>query len=1231
MKNPSQTLRDKVKSLGKEIKYGGKLQYFVYILCLHTLSLPGFAHRDKVKRQSRKTKYGVKPLTFSSPFFALFLLGVCLLGISASAAPLDDKITAYKQANTQTEAAVAELLELGLQEDRAAEALAVVKPWLAANPADSAELQFYAGRSMHFAGNWSDAVIFYRKMLRNKRIDAARAAVVVPAAYRLLINDMRDAGSAYLLMREDGNRLRQFGAAKQFDRWFMREAIRRSDVAALAARLAAIHENRDENPADYAEFMNKLYKLLETFAERDEDTVVALDNLALVATREPGFKARWDWINAVSRYIPEASELVHHRKPVPKELVVEPMKAAHTLLAADPLGGASLVVKGWSQWNHGDTPTFFRFAHAQRDIKAEPFVEALTRLSPADAKSLLNMGAKGPRGRWVSVASFISPANAQSVVPKFPTIFNAIDAPSMDLWHKDMTVDEAKELAPHIARNPHGSAALVRAYAVAGEKKMAGIMSAMEKVESWRFASLGKTSAARHMVDMVWNSGVDRSGVDHGNTVKEIETQFAIRHKELKKQIAKEANSKSRMAAFNQLYQELRGTPSTPAMLDLWDELLRQAPPPDKAQILQKLTADYVAAPPASKDLQTHLLRQGLGKIDFGNPYSKLSFGPGMAGGWDRWGNNNVRKGAPELASYLEALLQKQMRAGTLSEPVFSMWLHCVNPKKKESAAFIKELLKSPAYIKMNVAYHKLASHNSMLGSMALTAKSTDPHVVSRELLALPKAAAPAQVTAAFKAVITRVRQAPEAVAVIGLHKVAALPELQSETRKSVLALFDGLSPLGAYPKGQGYTALASRLVKEMQESEQWGAAIPCAPALWRAVETDANEGRNYPEVEKMVAFAEAALAAEAPSVAILFARAGIRGGYRSLDPNRTDRGCSQRFARLRAVAGKAAVAMGVVEIPVDETDSTYGIYKSNAEFVQGNVDSAWKLYLANAEHLFPTDRDPDARPLIRKLAVEYGFWLLQRCTEESRMKEAETIVKELTIWSRQESGVLSLEQDGMLKISYADLALRKGALPTSRAWYRKVADAQEYQGSDVYVRAALGSVNVDRVSRNFGSALEELEKLMRINNPETRARVRYARAEVMMDQENYKDAFDELEAVLRSDPNHADALILRGKIQFQMRKLVEATEIELGVSREEEVMVPGETLKINLHDPTLSISGVGADIEVEVFAKSGDSERVLLHQLGDNKEKFRADVVTALAPPVKGDKVLQVLGVDEI
>ena len=73
----------------------------------------------------------------------------------ATAAPLDDRIAAFKEAGTQTEGAVSQILQTGLQENRSARAFAAVKPWLAANPSPSPEVLFRAGQAAERAGDWS--------------------------------------------------------------------------------------------------------------------------------------------------------------------------------------------------------------------------------------------------------------------------------------------------------------------------------------------------------------------------------------------------------------------------------------------------------------------------------------------------------------------------------------------------------------------------------------------------------------------------------------------------------------------------------------------------------------------------------------------------------------------------------------------------------------------------------------------------------------------------------------------------------------------------------------------------------------------------------------------------------------------------------------------------------------------------------------------------------------------
>ena len=76
---------------------------------------------------------------------------------------------------------------------------------------------------------------------------------------------------------------------------------------------------------------------------------------------------------------------------------------------------------------------------------------------------------------------------------------------------------------------------------------------------------------------------------------------------------------------------------------------------------------------------------------------------------------------------------------------------------------------------------------------------------------------------------------------------------------------------------------------------------------------------------------------------------------------------------------------------------------------------------------------------------------------------------------------------------------------------------------------------------------------------------------------------------------------------------------------------MPGENLKVTLSDPTLAVSGAGTEIEVVVWANSGDKETFFLRQFGDEKTKFRGEVPTMLGAPAAGDGKLQVIGDDEV
>ena len=121
-------------------------------------------------------------------------LAACVAGLfgigTVIAAPLDDRITAFEAAATQTEGAVAEILKTGLAENRSALAFAAVKPWLTAHPELSENTLFQAAQAAERSSEWSSAASFYRKLLKNPKVNGQIAAQAAPAAYRLLINHL---------------------------------------------------------------------------------------------------------------------------------------------------------------------------------------------------------------------------------------------------------------------------------------------------------------------------------------------------------------------------------------------------------------------------------------------------------------------------------------------------------------------------------------------------------------------------------------------------------------------------------------------------------------------------------------------------------------------------------------------------------------------------------------------------------------------------------------------------------------------------------------------------------------------------------------------------------------------------------------------------------------------------------------------------------------------------------
>ena len=1140
----------------------------------------------------------------------IFFVSILMAGQTTRASALDDKIEAFKKAPDQTQTAVLEILKFGIREHRCAKAFASVQGWLNANPTESQELLYFAAQVAEYAGEWNVAVSFYRKLLKKKNVNAGAAAIAIPRAYRLLINHLEDTDAAYLFMREDGGVLRAFGRARQFEEWFFTEADRRKDVLAMAQRLTLIYNSN--HPSDAPELQSRYLKTLlryvESYNHKSENLIKTLEKLANAKNLPATAKARLNWVTAITPVIPVMIQNFESKKPTPDSLLSKPLTAAKALVQVLPYEGSIIIANGWMHYGPGHSPNVTEFLKPKREAKAAPILQALSRMTTEQAQTVLKHSVAACRGRLIKDYLF-SVQELRALVPKLPAVFNSLNAPDIRFFDKTLTVKNAQVMAPHLARNPHLNAAMVRAWAKP-ERKYSVTADQMMQTELWRFNEITPVTHS------IWHSGMFERDVDN-KVPNEKYAKMDSRYQLLKKQVSKGASQLERVQAFKTILQGLLSPePRTPGMHPLWGELFANAPDTDKVLMLQSLASNLEGD-------RKYLFRRALDKSRFGNS-GAMPWRPVLTNNHYRYHHNETLQHAGRLIKHLQSIVEAQAKAGKLDETIFGAWLHSMDKKDAATRQFMKKLSSTPAYINLPSVFHLVATDQDHFGHIARTPEQRmfSPENLSHELRMLPKNASPAQVEAAFKTVMARIANASLPIAPVGLKQIAELENWNNETHKLVLSLFGENAPLGDYPAREGYEPIIQKLVGKTLAGKKYGALEAYSAGLWKAaISTD--DIRRFSGANALANFTEKALNSESASLAATFSRAASRGPMQRRVFSKRDYNIPQVAEKIRGISGKATLAIGAVEIPVDESDPSYPIYKSNAEYVMGNLDTAWDLYQKNTDAL--------TSEVLRKLAVEYAFWILKRNIAAEEPKRSENLIKELTIWSRQVAGNFSPEQDARLKIAYADLAFLKGALPTSRAWYRKVADAAEYRGSEEHFLAALGSVKVDRVTKNFSAAMTELDKLTMFKNPNFRRRIHYSRAEVYMDQENFKEALLEVTSVLRQEPKHPDALILQGKIQNHMRKLLEASEIALGPSQSDTVIVPGEILKVNLRDPTLSVSGIAADIEVEIQAKSGDRERLMLYQLGDSKENFRAELATNLGPPVPNDKTLQILGEDEI
>ena len=224
-----------------------------------------------------------------------------------------------------------------------------------------------------------------------------------------------------------------------------------------------------------------------------------------------------------------------------------------------------------------------------------------------------------------------------------------------------------------------------------------------------------------------------------------------------------------------------------------------------------------------------------------------------------------------------------------------------------------------------------------------------------------------------------------------------------------------------------------------------------------------------------------------------------------------------------------------------------------------------------------------------------------------------------------------SQEARARLLLAYANIALERPEYPRARALYGRIAAAQEFAGTRAQIMAELQVAEIDRITKHYGEAIERLEKMIKSKDRFAQREAHFYMAKVLFDQEQYTDALKEIEMVFNYDATHADARIFEGRVNLQIKRLEQASRINVGFLSDQRFIVPGEPLRVGLRDQSLAIAGDTRAIHMRAWTEAGDEEHFSLVPFADSKTQFEGQVPTVLAPIEKGDHVLQLLGNDKV
>lgn len=413
-----------------------------------------------------------------------------------------------------------------------------------------------------------------------------------------------------------------------------------------------------------------------------------------------------------------------------------------------------------------------------------------------------------------------------------------------------------------------------------------------------------------------------------------------------------------------------------------------------------------------------------------------------------------------------------------------------------------------------------------------------------------------------------------------------------------------------SWTRGYYFETLIRYLHNGLMAKDRGQDIFPLVPHFWRI----ARDSGSIDVLRALIGLSEESMNDGKVELAAVYSSLGLYVvGSLLADADRN----SLNIVRSRAL-GKFGAA-----IPVKPSDPRYPVFAAQADYLTGNMQRAWQRYLAAAGKVMG---------LYKELDPSFCAWIIHRETEAGGFDRAADLARALIQWMDANVGNFSPETRLDILLAYANIAFSRPEYPRAKALYGQIAAAKEFEGTRGQVDAEIRIAEVDRTTGQTDESIGRLEKLLRRQDRYVQTEGNYHLALVYFGEKDHDSAKDSLEKVFGLSPNHALARILEGKINLDIKRLEEATDLQkIGDSADKRIIVPGKPLRVSVEDRTLAVVQRTTDIEIRAWTDSGDEEIFSLRPFADSRTRFSGEIGTSLSPIRKSDGVLQVLGGDKV